>query len=261
MSVTKGALTRLPQLLDGEVAVVTGAAQGNGAAIARGLALSGARVAAADRDAGKLQDFVQELRGMGAEIAAYPLDVSDSNACNRVADQIASDLGQVSILVNNAGIVRRVPIGDDGFVKSVEDQFAVNVMGSAFMVQALTDQLAATGGRIINVGSIASFRATTGGIGYGISKGAVRLMTQTMAAELAPRGIRVNGIAPGVIVTPMTEVTRQNPDAMRMYMDHIPLKRLGEAEELVGPVLFLASGLSTYVTGVMLPIDGGFTAL
>jgi len=259
--ITKNEITHIPGLLNGDVAVVTGAAQGNGAAFARGLALSGAKVAAADIDRAKLDAFVEELRGLGGEVEAYELNVADQTACEAFAAKVEADLGPVSILVNNAGIVRRVPITEEGFVRSVEDQFSVNVMGSAYMVQALTAQLAATNGRIINLGSIASFRATTGGIGYGISKGAVRLMTQTMAAELAPLGIRVNGIAPGVIVTPMTEVTRQNPEAMRMYMDHIPLKRFGEADELVGPLLFLASRISSYMTGVMMPVDGGFTAI
>lgn len=259
--ITKDDVTHIPGLLTGDVAVVTGAAQGNGAAFARGLALSGARVAAADIDRGKLDAFVEELRGMGGEVEAYELDVAEEAACEAFAAKVEADLGPVSILVNNAGIVRRVPITGDGFIKSVEDQISVNVLGSVFMTRALAGQLAATGGRVINLGSIASFRATTGGIGYGISKGAVRLMTQTMAAEMAPMGVRVNGIAPGVIVTPMTEVTRQNPDSMRMYMDHIPMKRFGEADELVGPVLFLASRISSYMTGVMMPVDGGFTSV
>lgn len=259
--ITKDDVTHIPGLLTGDVAVVTGAAQGNGAAFARGLALSGARVAAADIDRGKLDAFVAELRELGGKVEAYELDVTDEAACEAFAARVEADLGPVSILVNNAGIVRRVPITEDGFVKSVEDQISVNVLGSVFMTRALARQLAATGGRVINLGSIASFRATTGGIGYGISKGAVRLMTQTMAAEMAPMGVRVNGIAPGVIVTPMTEVTRQNPESMRMYMDHIPMKRLGEADELVGPVLFLASRISSYMTGVMMPVDGGFTSV
>jgi NAD(P)-dependent dehydrogenase (short-subunit alcohol dehydrogenase family) len=126
------------------------------------------------------------------------------------------------------------------------------------MVKLLIGQLKRTQGRIIHIGSIASFRATTGGVGYGASKGAVRLMTAAMAEELAEFGIRVNGVAPGIIITPMTEPTRSNPDVAGRFLEHIPLKRFGEADELVGPVLFLASSLSSYVTGVMLPVDGGY---
>jgi NAD(P)-dependent dehydrogenase (short-subunit alcohol dehydrogenase family) len=87
------------------------------------------------------------------------------------------------------------------------------------------------------------------------------MLTKTMAAELAPLGIRVNGVAPGLMITPMTEPTRANPEAASRYLDHIPLNRFGDADELVGPVLFLASRLSSYVTGVMLPVDGGYLAI
>jgi NAD(P)-dependent dehydrogenase (short-subunit alcohol dehydrogenase family) len=223
------------ELLKGDVALVTGAAQGNGAAIARGLAAAGASIVATE--------------------------VTDIAQCEATARQAEAAVGPVSILVNNAGIVRRVAIEHDAFLGSVRQQFEINALGSAQMVKALLSQLTRTKGRVVNVGSIASFSATTGGIGYGASKGAVMLMTKTMAAELAPLGIRVNGIAPGVIVTPMTEPTRANASTASKYTERIPLGRFGEADELVGPVLFLASSLSTYVTCVMLPVDGGYLAV
>lgn len=247
--------------LKSDVAVVTGAAMGNGAAIARGLALCGARVVAADRDAAALAPTVEAIRAEGGNIVAMTADVSNLAECEALAERIGTEVGQASILINNAGIVRRVLTDDDGFVESVEAQLSVNAMGSVHMVKALLPQLKETGGRIVNLGSIASFRSTTGGVGYGMSKGSVLLMTQTLAAELAPHGIRVNGIAPGVIATPMTEPTRANPDAVRKYHAHIPFGRFGEPEELVGPVLFLVSAQSSYITGVMLPVDGGFLSM
>ncbi|MCC2614607.1 SDR family NAD(P)-dependent oxidoreductase [Neorhizobium petrolearium] len=251
-------LEKCPDLLKGDVVVVTGAAQGNGAAIAGGLARAGAKVAALDRDAEKLHRMVDAIRVEGGIASAYVLDVTDLEASERFAEEVEKDLGPVSVVINNAGIVRRVLMEEDGFLDSIKDQFAINTLASAQLVKVLIGQLKRTQGRIVNVGSIASFRATTGGMGYGASKGGVRLMTSAMAAELAPFGIRVNGIAPGLMITPMTEPTRNNPETARRYLEHIPLKRFGEADELVGPVLFLASKLSSYVTGVMMPVDGGY---
>lgn len=254
-------ITKLRGLLQGDVAVVTGAAMGNGAAMARGLAACGARVVLADMNAEALAGTVEALRADGAEVIGVTGNVADYADCQALAAAAKEAFGDVSILINNAGICRRVPADDDGFLDSIDVQLKVNAMGSAQMVKALLTQLKATGGRIVNVGSIASFVATTGGVGYGMSKGAALLLTKTLAAELAPHGIRVNGIAPGVIKTPMTEPTRANADAVSKYFDHIPLRRFGEAEELVGPVVFLTSSQSSYVTGVMLPVDGGFTSV
>ena len=106
-----------------------------------------------------------------------------------------------------------------------------------------------------------SFVGASKNVSYAASKGAVLQLTKALAAELAPDGIRVNGIAPGVISTPMTEVTRSTPESLARFMNHTPLGRVGEPDELIGPVLFLASKMSSYVTGVMLPIDGGYLAV
>lgn len=254
-------LARFRGLLSGDVAVVTGAAMGNGAGIARALALCGAQVVAADMNAEALGATVEAIRAEGGTIEACGADVSRQTDCEALAALAGKTFGPVSILINNAGIVRRVPATEDGFVASVEAQLGVNSLGSAQMIKALLPQLIRSGGRVVNLGSIASFRSTTGGVGYGMSKGAVLLLTQTMAAELAPHGVRVNGIAPGVIATPMTEPTRADPETVKRYFEHIPLGRFGEVDELLGPVLFLVSGQSSYVTGVMLPVDGGFLAV
>lgn len=247
--------------LSGEVAVVTGAAMGNGAAIARGLSLCGAKVIMADLNPDILSQTVEAIRAEGGDVTGAVADVADHAACKALAATVQDTYGPASILINNAGICRRVPTGEDGFLGSIQVQLNVNALGSAQMVEALLPQLKITRGRVVNIGSIASFVATTGGVGYGMSKGAVLLMTKTLAAELAPFGIRVNGIAPGVIKTPMTEPTRAKADTVDKYFDHIPFRRFGEAIELVGPVLFLASAQSSYVTGVMLPVDGGFSSV
>lgn len=251
-------LSNFGGLLSGDVAVVTGAAMGNGAAIARGLAGCGAKVVMSDMNAEVLAPTVDAVRAEGGEVVSVIADVSNPSDCEALAAAAKEAFGDTSILINNAGIVRRVPVDDDGFMGSIDEQLSVNGIGSVRMVKALLPQLKETRGRVLNLGSIASYVSTPGGVGYGMSKGSVLMMTKTLAVELAPFGIRVNGIAPGVIKTPMTEPSRTNPEVARKYAEHIPLGRFGEAEELIGPVLFLVSRQSSYVTGAMVPVDGGY---
>ncbi len=238
----------VPGLLQGDVALVTGAAQGNGAAIARGLAASGARVILADIDGA---GAAAQAAALGGE--AHALDVADRAACAALAGRI----GPVSILVNNAGILRRGGVADDGFLDALQQQLAVNLQGAANMVQAFLPQLRAAKGRVVNIASIAAY-VGTGATAYGATKAGLAQLTRGLAAELAPDGIRVNALAPGVIATPMTESTRTNPPALQRFLQHTPMGRVGEPEELVGPVLFLVSRLSSYVTGVTLAVDGGY---
>jgi NAD(P)-dependent dehydrogenase (short-subunit alcohol dehydrogenase family) len=245
-------------LLHGDVAVVTGAAQGNGAVLAAGLARHGAAVAVVDVNLDGAEDVAAGIRGAGGAARAYPADVADPLACRELALRVESDLGCTSVLVNNAGILRRVPAGDEGFAASFEAHFRVNVLGAATMVESFLPQLRRCAGRVVNVGSIASFLATPGGGAYGASKGGVRQLTKVLALELADDGIRVNAVAPGVMVTAMTEQVRSDPAKAARFLSHTPLGRFGDPEELVGPVVFLVSRMSSYVTGVMLPVDGGY---
>ena len=249
----------LKALLDGEIAVVTGAAQGNGRAIAVGLAQEGAFVALADVNGAGAEAVAAEIVAAGGRAFGAALDVRDGDACARFAAAAEAALGgPCSILVNNAGIIRRVAIDDPDYDRHFLDTLSVNVLGMKNVTRAFLAQLRRTKGRIVNLGSINSFatgpRATT----YTASKGAVLQFTRALAAELAPEGIRVNGIAPGVIDTPMTEATRADPAAIGRFMAHTPMGRTGRPDELVGPVLFLASAMSSYVTGAMLPVDGGY---
>ncbi len=247
--------------IESTVAVVTGAAAGNGKSIAIGLARAGARVALADRDEAGAKAVAEELILEGFSAKGFSLDVANKKSCDELFADVTAEFGKTGILVNNAGICRRVGVSEENFLASVEQQYAVNALGIVNMVTAFLPALRSTKGKIVNIGSIASVLSTTGGIGYGMSKGAVLMATKALASELADDGIRVNAIAPGVIETPMTVPTRANPEKVKGYMDRIPQKRFGLPDELVGPVMFLVSDDSSYVNGVLLPVDGGYLAV
>jgi len=249
-----------PRVLGGRLALVTGAGQGNGKAIAQGLAKAGARVVVTDLNEGNAQAVAAHIRSEGGEAAAYRLDVTSQDACQALAAAVAAEVGDIDILVNNAGIIIREGLDSPKAAANLERTLDVNVMGSFLPTQAWLGALRKTRGVVINVGSIASSTGIPNVVGYSPSKGAVKLMTQALAVELAKDGVRVNAIAPGVIETPMTSYTREAPERLDKFMLRTPMARVGQPEELVGPVVFLASGMATYVTGVTLPVDGGFLA-
>ena len=243
-----------------QTSVVTGAAQGNGRAIAIGLAAAGARVACCDINTEALAETVDFITRAGGTAIAVRLDISDEAACANAARQVKAELGDAAILVNNAGIIRRTPPDAESFPDDWSAIMSVNATGTIQMIRAFLPQLRANRGRIVNIASIMSVAAGPGQTAYAASKGAVLQMTKALAHDLADDGIRVNAIAPGVIETPMTVVTRANPESIGRFMAHTPMKRPGKPEELVGPVLFLASDASSYVTGALLQVDGGYLA-
>lgn len=249
-----------PPVLGGRVAPVTGAGQGNGVAIAQGLAQAGAQVVVTDLNGDNAQAVAAQIRADGGQAWAWQLDVTDSLACERVANQVAEAAGDVSVLVNNAGIIIREGMQSPLAATHLARTLDVNVMGSFLPTQAFLSALKASRGTVINVASIAASAGIAQAAGYSPSKGAVKLMTQALAVELAPHGIRVNAIAPGVIETPMTAHTRQAPERLGKFMARTPMARVGQPQELIGPVVFLASDMASYVTGVTLPVDGGFLA-
>ena len=248
---------RLAHLLDGNVAVVTGAARGNGEGIARGLAAAGAAVAILDIDRGEAEAVAEKIIADGGQAIACQLDVTDYVDCERTASIITSALGAPSILVNNAGVLIRARVADEDFLDSIRRQQDINLLGPANMVKAFLPALTATRGRVVNVGSTACFRSPPAGSGYAASKGALLQLTKVLAAELAPSGIRVNGIAPGLIATRMSANLREDEQTAARILARTPIGRFGDPSDLVGPVLFLVSDMSAYVTGVMIPVDGG----
>jgi NAD(P)-dependent dehydrogenase (short-subunit alcohol dehydrogenase family) len=253
-------------LLQDHIAAVTRAGSGIGRAIAQGYAREGAQVAVLDVNGDAAGETVQQILNAGGKAQQFVLDVTDRAACNAVAAQVADKFGQVSILVNNAGINRRnaFTADADAVIKDWQDIIAINLNGVFNVTHAFLAQLRATKGRIVNIGSIQSFVhvRTPNSPAYTTSKHGVLGFTRALAAELGKDGVRVNAIGPGLIETPLNAAVRaNNPELIKIFMDHTPLGRAGKPEDIVGPAIFLASDLSAYVTGAILMADGGYRAI
>ncbi|MBN8816341.1 MAG: SDR family oxidoreductase [Sphingomonas sp.] len=248
-------------LLTGKLAFITGGGGGLAAAIARAFCDEGAAVILADLDPQAAERSAQALRETGATAHAFPIDVTDLAGCEALAVRIAGEIGQVSILVNSAGVSGAAPIDRDDAPAIWHRQIDVNLSGTFHVSRAFFGHLCATKGTVINLASITSFIAYTSSYGYMASKAGVVLLTQSLAKEFAPHGIRVNAVAPGVINTEMTATRRANTEAMADLFSRTPLKRTGEPSEVARPIVFLASEMASYITGVTLPIDGGMLAV
>lgn len=250
-----------PRLLDGRLAFVTGAGQGNGRAFCRGLAQAGARVVATDMNAATAEETARLVRDGGGQAWSFALDVTSAEECQSVAREVAERIGEVDLLVNNAGIIIREGTSSPNAAQNWKKTFDVNVHGGFNVTQAFLAPLKARRGCIVNLASIAAYAGQGAALGYSPSKGAIKMFTQSLAQELAPFGVRVNALAPGVIDTPMTAATREDPARLTGFMARIPMGRVGQTEDLVGPLIFLASDMSRYVTGITLAVDGGFLAV
>ena len=197
---------------------------------------------------------------IGREAEGFACDVTDRVRCDGLAAAVLARIGAISILVNNAGIIRRGTVMEPNNRGDWDATLAVNLDGPYNMVTAFLDQLRETKGSIINIGSIQSFVALPNSAAYTTSKGGVRLLTKVLAIELSPLGIRVNAIGPRFTATPLNAKAREDAAYMANFATRIPLGRIGTPEDIAGPAVFLASDMARYITGVTLPVDGGYLA-
>ncbi len=246
-----------PFAMHGRRALVTGASSGLGAHFARLLAAQGAKVALAARRLDRLEALVHEIEASGGTALAVACDVTDEASIVDAVARAAAGLGPLDVLVNNSGVTGRKPFLDAS-AEEWDSVLDTNLRGAFLMCRefARAAIAAGQGGRIVNVASILGLRTIKGVVPYSASKAGLCHMTAVLAMELGPRGITVNALAPGYVETDLNRAFLQGPAGARIA-SRVPLGRLGRLEDLDGALLLLASDAGRFITGVVLPVDGG----
>ena len=246
--------------LEGRKALVTGAGRGIGQAIAVAFAESGADVALASRSEAELRETAALIEAAGRRAFVIPVDLRVSGAGAGVVDQAVEALGGLDILVTSSGMNVRKTAYDH----TEDDWDAVvdlNLKARFFVAQAAAKQMRTSeGGAIIHIASLSTFFGIPNHIAYTVGNGGLGSMVRAQAVEWAADHIRVNAIAPGTIVTKLTEALLANPEALAIRLSKIPMNRLGKPEDIAGTAVFLASNAAAYITGHVLPVDGGWLA-
>jgi 3-oxoacyl-[acyl-carrier protein] reductase len=244
--------------LKDQVALVTGGSRGIGRGIVKAFAREGAKVAFVYRGSQAAADaLVEEVKATGSAIVALQADVTNTEDVKKCIERVEKELGAVNILVNNAGIIK-----DDLFVRLEPEQWnavlGTNLGGTFNFCHAVAyGMMKQRKGRIINISSVAAEHVNPGQTNYAASKGAINAFTRALAVELASRGVTVNAIAPGFIETDMSEAVRNKAGDLIKKM--IPMRRLGQPEDIAKVAVFLASADASYVTGQVLTVDGGLS--
>jgi NAD(P)-dependent dehydrogenase (short-subunit alcohol dehydrogenase family) len=250
--------------LDGKIAVVIGGAGGIGEIMAQGLAGQGAKVVVASRNMQKLEAVARKIQSeTKSEAAAFQVDITDKQSVAQLVKQVVSKFGTVDILVNSQGANLKRPAVDFP-VEDWDLMFHVNVKGTMLSCSEFGKVMVEKKkGKVINMSSVRGVRATLwgGNEGYSATKGAVDMITRALASEWAPYNINVNAIAPSLIYTELAAVTLKDPERLQKYLANVPLKRVGQPQDLVGVCIFLASAASDFITGQILYLDGGLTAI
>lgn len=252
-----------PFRLDGKVAIVTGASYGLGVLFAEILASAGADVVVTARSVDKLAETARVVEGLGRKCLVVAGDITEYADCERVVGETMATFGRLDVLVNNAGwaddrLVRTERCEPEMFVKMVN----TDLTGLFFMTRAAApDMLRGGGGSIINLSSIfANAGSENRTAGYFAAKGGVNQLTKLLACEWGDRGLRVNALAPNFFISEMTRSLLEESGMADWMRSRTPMRRMGELPELVGPLLFLASSASSFVTGAVLNVDGGWSA-
>ena len=244
--------------LEDRIAIVTGAARGLGRGLAQGLAGEGANVAVADVNLAGAEDTAAKIRSLGRESLALQVNVTQIDQIDQMVERVVEAFGRIDILINNAGLIQRAL-----FLETTEEEYDkvldVNLKGVFFCAQRVARVMARQGrGKLVNISSTSGFVSGGKMAPYEVSKAGVRMLTVSLAAELAPYNINVNAIAPGMVTTERTlEAFVSEEIWQQRARDTVPLKRPGYPEDLVGAAVFLSSDESDYVTGHTLVIDGG----
>jgi 2-deoxy-D-gluconate 3-dehydrogenase len=245
--------------LDGKVAMVTGASRGLGQGMALALAEAGANVMAVDViDCAETQ---LQICTLGRQCESLKIDLTAAGAPEKIVDRTLGAFGQLNILINNAGIIRRAPFLEFS-EKDWDDVMNLNIKATFLLSQAAVRQMIkqGRGGKIISVASMLSFQGGIRVPSYTSSKSAVVGLTRLMACELGPQGINCNAIAPGYMATDNTKSLREDPDRNKAILDRIPAGRWGTPDDLKGLVVFLAGEASSYINGYTIAVDGGWLA-
>jgi NAD(P)-dependent dehydrogenase (short-subunit alcohol dehydrogenase family) len=243
--------------LEGKVAVITGGNSGIGLATAKRLQEEGAKVAIAGRSSKTLAEAVKTI---GNGVLAVQADVAKSTDIDKLYAEVSRKLGKIDVLFVNAGVAKFAPLAETS-ESTYDENFDINIKGAYFTIQKALPFLTDGASIILNT-SVAGSTGTSGASAYSATKAALRSLARTAAAELVGRGIRVNAVAPGPIVTPIFDRTGLPKEAIDEFakeiIANVPMKRFGQPEEVAGAVAFLASQDASYITGIELNVDGGY---
>ena len=248
-------------IFSGKVVVITGAGRGLGLGMARRFGQEGAHVVIAELDPGTGKSAATVLQAEGFQVSFEPLDVRDPDQSVALVDRLVQDRGHIDVWVNNAGVAYKAP-AESISISAWDECIAVMLSGAFYCSQAVGQQMLEQGsGVIVNIASVGGIQHIEGRVAYSVPKAGLIMLTQALGIEWAKRGVRVVGIAPGVVMTEMVQKgIDEGTASIDAYLRRTPMRRLGSIEEIAEAVLFLASDQASYIVGEVMRVDGGWAA-